>query len=192
MKFILKCLAVLVVGLVLGVGSAVGVLHLPTGGLGIKNGAWGTNLDVGSQNAGMYLRAYVARVGLFALNKTETVYYTAETDDDGEPLRSSCDYRIEGKDIPTRWWSITLYGEDHFLVPNDRGFYSFNMSNIVREANGSYEVSVSATAKPGTWLPSGDKDQAISLSLRCYNPEPIMYEQPGKVALPKVIREGCK
>jgi hypothetical protein len=192
MKVILKCLVVLVIGIILGVGSAVGVLHFPTRGFVEKNGAWAANLDVGSQDAGMYLRAYVARVGLFALNKTETIYYTAWTDNEGQSLRSNCDYRIEGGDIPTRWWSITLYGEDSFLVPNQQDFYSFNMNNIERDEKGSYKVLVSSTEKSGTWLPSGDKDQDISLTLRCYNPEPILYESPDKIELPRVIKEGCK
>jgi hypothetical protein len=117
LKLFLKIIASVLIALALGLGSAIWAINSPPGeNYNVVNGAWRTNLAIGSSRAGMYIRALVARTGLFALNKSETIYFIADTDDDGEPLHSSCDYRIEGKDIETRWWSITAYGEDHFLL----------------------------------------------------------------------------
>ena len=188
----LKSFAALIIAVLLGVGSALALIYHPPMNSGVKNGAWTTNLNVGSANAGMYLRAVIARVALFALNKTETIYYSADRDDAGERLRSGCDYRIEGRSIPSRWWSITLYGADNFLVPNQQRRYSYNMKNLAREPDGSYKIFISRTAKEGNWIPSGDRDQQITLSLRCYNPEPIVYEKPDAIELPKIIREACR
>jgi hypothetical protein len=192
MKFAIKCIGGILAALVIGVGSALGVLYFPLQNMGIKNGAWRTSLTVGSPDAGMYQRAYVARVGLFALNKTETIYYQAYTDENDDPLRSSCDYIIEGGDIDARWWAITLYGEDHFLIPNDRNRHSYNMKNLERDQDGTYRIYLSSTPKKKNWLPSGEKDHLLSMSLRLYNPAAVIYEEPEKIDLPRIIKESCR
>jgi len=192
MKFLLKSVVAGLISLFLGVGSALGLIFFPPMSLGVKNGAWTTNLKIGSADAGMYLRAVIARVALFALNKTETIYYHADHDDEGESLRSGCDYRIEGRDLDARWWSITLYGGDNFLIPNHERRYSFNLKNVAREADGTYRIFISLSEKEGNWIPSGGRDQPLSLSLRCYNPAPIVYEKPEEIELPRIIREGCR
>ena len=180
------------IAFVLGSGSALLLIHHPPVKSGVKNGAWTTNFNVGSSDAGMYLRAVIARIGLFALNKTETIYYKADCDDEGQRLCSSCDYRIEGKEIDTRWWSITLYGEDHFLIANEHNRYAYNMKNLAREPDGTYKIFISMSEKKGNWLPSGKEDQLLSLTLRCYNPKPMLYEQPENIELPRIIKVRCK
>ncbi len=180
------------ISLILGAGSALWIVNHPPRGFLVSNGPWVTSLKLGSAEGDMYLRAIVARQGLLALNKTEAIYYIAEDDSEGERLRSGCDYRVEGDDLPARWWSLTLYGQDTFLVPNQPGIYSYNMKNLKREEGGAYRVFISRTMKNGNWLPSGDKDQKLSLGLRCYNPQPVLYERPATVRLPRIIKEGCR
>lgn len=76
MKLILKILFTLLVALALGVSSALWAINSPPGeNYNLTNGAWRTNLAIGSSQAGMYIRALVARTGLFALNKSETIYF---------------------------------------------------------------------------------------------------------------------
>ena len=41
-------------------------------------------------------RAFIGRIGLFALNDSEAIYFIANEDDDGQPLRSTDQYIIEG------------------------------------------------------------------------------------------------
>jgi len=192
LKLAIKAALVTAISIILGVGSALWVLNHPPYGFFVSNGPWVTSLKLGSAEGGMYLRAIVARQGLLALNKTEAIYYLAENDSEGDRLSSECDYRIEGDDLPARWWSLTLYGEDNFLIPNQPGIYSYNMKNLKREDGGAYRVFVSRSAKNRNWLPSGEKDQKLSLGLRCYNPEPVLYERPATVRLPRIIKEGCR
>ncbi len=191
MKRALRYLAIILVALVIGIGSALWVVHSPPESGMVKNGAWRTSLEVGSTHSGMYTRAVVAVTGLFALNKSETIYYIAETDDEGQPLRSVCDYRIRGKDLDTRWWSITAYGEDYFLIPNDQDRYSCNMMNLSREADGRYNIYLSSTPKKVNWLPTGNQGK-FSLSLRLYQPASAFYETPQAIELPRIIKEGCR
>ena len=190
MKSLFRFLLAFVIALILGIGSALFGLRWVTEKRSIQNGAWRTNLAVGSSEADMYTRAAISVVGLFALKKSEAVYYIAETDDDGEPFLGTCDYRIEGRDLEAGWWSITLYGSDHFLVPNDQKRYSFNGKNVERGPDGTYTIAVSESPKKGNWLPNGGQD--FSLTLRLYNPEKAVYENPGRVQLPRITKESCR
>ena len=191
MKQTLRYLLVVLIALVLGIGSAFLSINIVPRKSSIKNGAWTTNPLTGSKEADMYLRAAVSLIGLFALNKTETIYYTAFADDGGNPLQTDCDYIIEGVDMDARWWSITAYGADHFLIPNDENRYSYNMKNTERDKNGRYKIHLSATPKKDNWLPLGDGGN-FSLSLRVYSPASTVYENMGTIQLPRIIRGVCK
>jgi hypothetical protein len=186
----LNALLILFVALVIGTGSTIWFVHHPPIDQSIKNGAWVTHSGIGSAQANMYLRAIVAKIGLFALDKKETVYFAAYRDDKGIPLTADCDYVIEGGDMDTRWWSITVYGEDDFLIPNTWNRYSYNRNNIRRDDKGRYRIHLSGTPKEGDWLPTGGGGK-IALTLRLYNPAPTVYENLGTIALPRIMKEGC-
>src|ERR1700744_2981285 len=104
---------------------------------GVSDGPWKTNLLIGSSGGGIYTRADVAVHGLLALNRSETIYYTASADDGNEALDGKCSYLITGRDPPTRWWSITVYGADDFLIPNPAGRYSISKTSVTRDASGA-------------------------------------------------------
>lgn len=191
MKTVFKCIAVFIVALILGAGSALVIIRLPSSKATMTNGAWSVNTAIGSKQAGMYPRAVVARIGLFALNKSEAIYFSASTDDNGQRLHSGCDYRIEGTDLDARWWSITAYGADQFLIPNVENRYAYNGKNVKREKDGSYQIHLSSKPKEENWLPTGSEEQLYIL-LRLYNPENSVVENPGKIKLPRIIKEGCK
>ena len=180
-----------VIALILGIGSALWAIRNTSRAAWLHNGAWRVNLAIGSEELGMYSRAAVAFAGLFAMQKSEAIYFSASIDDEGRPLQSDCDYRIEGTDLDTRWWSITLYGSDFFLIPNSQKRYSYNGGNLIREPDGSYRIWISKSARPGNWIPSGSEEQ-LHLTLRLYNPMPSVYEQPDRIGLPRIIRETCR
>jgi len=76
LKLFFKIIASVLIALILGIVSALWAINSPPGeNQNITNGAWSTNLDIGSSQAGIYIRALVARTGLFALNKSETIYF---------------------------------------------------------------------------------------------------------------------
>jgi hypothetical protein len=190
-KLVLEILGILLIAFLIGVGSAVWVIKSFSATEAIKAGAWTTNPLIGSVQADMYLRAYVARTGLFALGKTEALYYNAFTDEDGDPLRADCDYIIEGGDLPARWWSITAYDKDHFLVPNVLNRYSYNAKNVGRNEQGRYKIQLSPTPKVQNWLPA-PRQGNMSLTLRAYNPGRALAENMGSVELPRITKAGCK
>lgn len=189
LKIVISVLVVLILGGLIGYGTAVlayeGMFSRGT----VINGQWATNLTIGSSEANPYVRANIALHFLLALAKSETMYYNCIGDDKREPLRSDCDYRIEGKGIDTRWWSITAYGQDDFLIPNEQKRYSFNINTVKTNPDGSYVIYLSSSPKEGNWLPSGDKKQNIGLSLRLYNPGPSVYADPGGIELPRIVKK---
>lgn len=191
MKLILKLLASFVVALVLGVGSAL--LLLQGGGLGgtISAGAWKTSEIIGSADADPYTRARVAVGGLLALNRSETIYFTAATDDEGATLRTRCSYKIIGTDPPARWWSITAYAADHFLIPNPQDRYSYGGDTVAREDDDSFAILVGPSETESNWIPTGENDGTFTLTLRLYNPNEEAALDPSGIVLPRIAREAC-
>lgn len=178
------------IALTLGIGSALLTIHVGSRSLLQQSGPWGYNALIGSDAAGPYLRAFIARVGLFALKSSETVYYIAYEDSDGNALSDVCNYRVEGAPLDARWWSIGLYAEDHFLLPNPQNRYSFSSSHLVKDEESSFSITVSPEPGGSAWLPSRGAG-AFSLTIRMYNPAPEIVADPGAAALPRIIRERC-
>ncbi|MEO0368863.1 MAG: DUF1214 domain-containing protein [Pseudomonadota bacterium] len=156
---------------------------------GIENGPWRTNTAYGDRDADPMLKSGVALTGLMALKVSETVYFTAYNDDQGQPLSSACTYRISGAPLQSRWWSITIYGEDHYLIPNQLEKYSFFMPEDA--APFAFLVAPEEPQEELTWLPSTDGG-LLSITLRLYNPESSIYENLETVQLPNIENEGCR
>jgi hypothetical protein len=188
MKFALKFLAALVVGTALGllVTWLTIMRGMPDG---ISNGPWRTNLLIGSSGGDSYVRARVAVHGLLALNRSETIYFTATTDNSGQPLDGACTYQITGHDPDARWWSITAYGPDDFLIPNPVDSYSISKNSVVRQSDGSFTASVGSAATVQNWIPTARGQ--FSLTLRLYNPGNAVAANPAGATLPAIVRGAC-
>lgn len=182
--------AIIALGLCFGGGFGLAFKDVQTqarAGSFIDNGNWYTDRYFGSTQASAKVRAYVAIVGLLALSKKETVYYMLHTTDDGHSIQPDGIYEIVGTDLPARWWSITLYNDDHFLVPNEYNKYSVRASDINKD--GSFKIILSKEPQEGNWIPLGDgKD--MSLILRLYNPESWVVDDLDTIKLPSIRKIG--
>ncbi|MGD0191405.1 MAG: hypothetical protein ABSD74_11745 [Rhizomicrobium sp.] len=99
MRFFVKLIVSLLLGIVLGgLATWASVMGALPGA--IADGPWQTSLSVGGSTSDPYTRARVAVHGLFALNRSETIYYTAFRDSAGDALAGHCVYDIEAA-IPT-------------------------------------------------------------------------------------------
>lgn len=185
-----KILAMLVAGIALGLAATWVTVIRGTMGGGVSAGPWRTSLYIGSSEGGPYLRAQIAVHGLLALSREETIYYTAARDSDGNALDGHCIYRIEGRDPPTRWWSITAYGADDFLIPNPDDRYAVSMNSVAREADGTFAVTLSKGQAEGDWIPVSAAP--FDVTLRLYNPQSTVVANPAQVALPVIWRVACK
>jgi hypothetical protein len=189
MRTALKILAVLVIGTLLGLSATWMTVIRGTMGGNVSDGPWHTSLAAGSREGGPYLRASIAVHGLLALNRQETIYYTASTDSDGNALSGRCTYQMEGRDPPTRWWSITAYGADDFLIANAAGRYSVSMNSVARRSDGTFAVTLAREHGGVNWIPLGDGP--FSVSIRLYNPDPAVAADPAHVALPTIKKATC-
>lgn len=191
MKTFLYWSGVVLVATVLGLGALAVTMRAGLGEGTVRVGPWSTNLSVGGVEADATTRARVALFGLLALDKKETIYFTALTDDAGERLSGSCTYVLKGNDLAARWWSVTAYGDDSFLIRNDANIYSFSKPSVKREADGSYVVRVSPVPQKGNWVPV-QSGKTFDMTARFYNPDPAAVENPAAVKLPSITKEGCQ
>jgi len=143
----------------------------------IKNGNWIINPNMDLKDS--YQRAYISRIGVFALDEKEVLYFLSSKDNDGNYLSSENNYQIIGSPPEGRYWSYTLYGKDYFLVKNETNTYTINKENLDRDK----PILVSSTKKNNNWLPSGNEKQ-FHITLRIYNPDESVYKNLESLELP--------
>lgn len=191
MKLAAKLTISLLAGAVLGLGLTWATVFRGTLGTSsdIRNGPWRTDLSIGSKASGAYMRASVAVHGLLALNRSETLYFTAITDSAGNAFDPACTYRVTGNDPRARWWSITAYAADDYLIPNPAGIYSVSKNSVRHDAAGHFSATVSRSAAPVNWIPVDDG--GFSLTIRFYNPDPSVVADPAHADLPTIEKVHC-
>ena len=186
MKFLKPFLFVL---LALTIGVAIAVYRIAgfeSNDAFFHNGSWmgSKNLPLGKDDL---LTAQVTCFALFALPGEEAIYLFAKRDEHHEKFHSKNDYTVTGNihQIHAKYWSITAYGKDLYLIPNNAERYSFNNSNIQTDSAGNFSIAVSNKEKQGNWLPSPDNG-GFGLVLRIYRGEKDFIEQLDKTALPEI------
>jgi len=126
-------------------------------------------------------RAYIALYGLGANPVRVAIYPFLETSADGKLLNGNRDYTLHFDSLPPvckgGFWSVTVYGDDNFLIANPINRYAINdRSDFKLNADGSLDVRLGAK-KPSDktfWLPTGDK--GFHLVLRIYLPDMAKIE----------------
>jgi hypothetical protein len=186
----LKILLTLIVGMALGLAATWATAIHGTKSGGVGDGPWHTSLFAGSSEGNPYLRAFIAVHGLLALSREETIYYTATDDSDGHALDGHCSYRLEGSALPARWWSITAYGADDFLIQNAADRYSASMNSVARRTDGTFAVTLAQRQVEGDWIPVAAG--RFDLTIRLYNPRTDVVAEPGRVALPAIKKAACE
>lgn len=154
------------------------------------SGKWATNQATADSEAGIYLRTAVAVMGLMAMNRKESIYYSTLVDTDGNLLDGNCTYQMQGKDLAARWWSITAYGMDHYFMRTGVDKYSVTKSSVSRKEDGTYTAIISPRVHEKNWIPSA-KGRYFQLTARFYNPDQSVYDRPGQVGLPSVRKVEC-
>ncbi|MFT6407886.1 MAG: hypothetical protein ACJAQ6_001302 [Arenicella sp.] len=189
MKKILIGFVAVALGLVIGLGSLRYIVTTVSGE--IRNGPWITDFTAGGTDAGAYTRAKLAAQALLAMTKDQSVYFIAETDSAGDTLDAACHYTLSGGDLPTRWWSITIYASDYFFVANQEKRYAISKSSLSAQTdeNGQWNASINNTATANLISP---KAGSFSLMVRHYHPEPIVSEDPYSLKLPVITKGECR
>ena len=140
---------------------------------------WSQIQHLGAYGGDYITRAAVAQTGLGANVPAESVYYSAGADGGGAPLvgtRPAIVHFAAGQLPPVDrrgFWSVTLYGPDHFLVANpiDRYAIGDRTAGLQRGPDGSLDLYLGAQSPTGheaNWLPA--PAGRFSLVLRAYVP----------------------
>ena len=163
----------------------------------VKNDIWTILPSPGDPDRSIYTRAAVAAAGTFASKKPEQAYYQTEIDIEDQPLNGNCLYRLSGEDIESRWWSITAYANDGFLIENTEKLYSYNSETINYNANGGFEVyflgdnDFISDVSNENWL-RVNQDENFNVSLRIYYPGEEFFSNLRRVNLPIIEKVKCR
>jgi hypothetical protein len=163
-------------------GAAFGALTI---------GAWTAWPKTGTADADPYARANIARTGQLPIGLGDGVSFSAQTDDAGKLLDGRCDVILDGITPTARFWTVTLYNADGQLVANSVNRYGFTSQEMVRRAEGSFQIAVSPRATTGNWLPTGGVDRYV-LILRLYDTAVGVSTRAGREApMPNVTTRSC-
>jgi hypothetical protein len=185
----MRLLVLVALAALLGLGAAWLRLRTLVDINDIAVGPWRSSSLIGSPQASPYLRAVIAVNAILALNRSEAMYFTATEDGEGRPLDGACRYRVEGHDVDARWWSLTAYGADRFLIPNPGHRYSVTRNTVARDAAGGWSAQIGGEPQVGDWIATAPG--RFLLTLRAYNPQPALAAHPETANLPKIVREIC-
>ncbi|MEZ6023623.1 MAG: DUF1214 domain-containing protein [Hyphomonadaceae bacterium] len=186
----LGIVAALLVSAALGVGSAWVVLD--NGQLlgQTKHDYWFGNRNAGSSAADPYTRGIVAKIGLLALNRSETIYFHRYRNENGEQLREGCVYELSGGDLPTRWWSITVYAGDDFLPVNGSGAHSVDATQMQRDGEAWTVRLAGDRAEAANWISTRNAGE-FNLALRMYNPNQSARDDEATIPFPSIRTVSC-
>ncbi len=192
MTTLFKSLLVVLAGTALGLAATYYVLGAKMSFDQVSAGPWTRWPKSGSMQIGPYAHAMLARSAELPLGTAEGLSFFAQTDSAGAALRARCDYVVSGPIPPSRYWTLSLYGPNGSVVDNPAKRFGFTSAEILRAADGSYEITVSRQARPGNWLPVG-KVSAFALVLRLY--DTLFDFGMSKVeatALPQIVKGHCE
>lgn len=159
------------------------VSSVTDGSLGSWSGPWVT-IKGGTYGTDYRRRAMVAMAGLGCNLPEDALYPGTATDSEGRTLTGAHRYvlRFEAGQLPPAdaFWSLTMYDEAGFQVPNPINRYAIgDRDDLWFAADGSVEIYIQHDS-PGTdretnWLPA--PTEAFQPMLRIYSPKPEALRQ---------------
>ena len=177
-----------------GVAAARARLHGTTmAALGKAVNGWRIQLDLGRYAANYEHRAQVALMALGANLAEDAVYPATDTDAAGHPLTGENRYLLRfppGTLPPVKaFWSVTMYGADHFLAANPLGRYALGDRDPMRaDPDGTLEMYIQrddpGPERRANWLPA--PAGPFNLIMRLYYPKPAVLD--GLWKPPPVVR----
>ena len=107
------------------------------------------------------------------------------------PVDGRCDVLLSGITPQARFWTLTLYNPEGRLVANSAQRHGFTSQEIIRNADGSFDVTVGPRARPGNCLPTGGVEKYL-LVLRLYDTPIGMATRTGRDApMPAITKRAC-
>jgi hypothetical protein len=154
-------------------------------------GAWTSWPQTGTAEIDPYARAAIARNGELPIGSGDGIAFFARHDDSGRLLDGRCDVTVSGITPQARFWTLTLYDTEGRLVGNALNRHGFTSQEIVRRADGTFEVVAAPRARAGNWLPTGGVTQYV-LVLRLYDSPSTVASRTGRdTPMPAIEASTC-
>lgn len=139
--------------------------------------------DLGKYGTQYLLRAIIAHIGLGANIPEDAVYCNTFSDEDNNDLVGTNNYvlHFEADELPpvNAFWSLTLYDEESFLVPNEINRYAIRDRDSLKfNDDGSLDIYIQSvkpeSEKVSNWLPAAKGK--FNLTLRLYWPKESVFD----------------
>ncbi|MFD1746573.1 DUF1214 domain-containing protein [Rhizobium helianthi] len=174
-----------------GIWSTLVALDATTGFGAIKLGPWEAFPQAQTIDADPYAKAHRANAGRLLLGSAEGLSFTAAVDDDGAPLTGNCTYLLTGQTPQARLW--TLFVTSGGLAPPQAQAerpVALNSRIVLRKADGSFDITLSAGARPGNWL-SLPENRPFRLVLTLLDTPTAGSSGLLDLTMPKLEKIGC-
>jgi hypothetical protein len=192
LRLLLGSLFAFAVATLVGLGATYFALTRGAAFGALRIGAWTAWPKTGTSEADPYARANIARSGQLPIGLGDGVSFSAQADDGGKLFDGRCEVVLTGNTPTARFWTLTLYDTAGQLVANSVNRYGFTSQEIVRRADGSFEIVVAPRASAGNWLPTGGVERYL-LILRLYDTAVGVSTRAGKeVPMPLLKTVGCR
>lgn len=190
MRLLLGSLLTFMVAAAIGLGSTWFALTRGAAFGAINIGAWSAQPRNGTADIDPYARAGIARSGALPVGLGDGVSFIARRDDNGRSLDGRCDTILRGTTPQARYFTLTLYDPEGRLVANSIRRHGFTSQELVRNPDGSIEITVGPRARSGNWLPTGGVERYV-LVLRFYDTPVGIATRAGREApMPSVQMAG--
>ncbi len=187
-----KFLTVVLLGTALGLAATYEVLQRGVAFGAVQAGPWKGLPKSGSLDVDPYTRAKLARSAELPLGSAEGLTFVASRDSSGAVFEPRCDYDVRGSVPSTRYWTLTLTTPKGALIDNLDKRYGFTSAEILRAADGTFDITVARRARPGNWLPLG-APRPFVLMLRLY--DTLLDFGTAKAdasAMPQIVKGACE
>ena len=141
---------------------------------------WSTQINGAAFGTDYFTRTAVAKSNIFVNLPSETKYFYQDLDANGQRLNGVNRYTVtfaKGQTPPVYgFWSLTLYNQHHFFIPNEIKRYSLGTKSKSLSYNDDGSLTIYVQADPpdeahqGNWLPA-PQDADFTLYLRSYWPK---------------------
>ena len=191
MRLVFVALVALALAAAVGLGSTWMTTTRGTELGTLTIGAWTARPRIGTTDIDPYSRATITRNGELPIGTGDGIAFTARADDKKKPLDGRCDVVVSGVTPAARFWTMTLYDSKGHLVANSLQRYGFTSEEIVRGADGGFEIHIASRARAGNWLPTGGIER-YSLMFRLYDtPVGVATRTKRDAPMPQIATVGC-
>ena len=186
----LGSLFALAVAAMVGLGATWLALTRGTAFGAVAIGAWTAWPKSGTRDVDPYARAAIARSGELPVGSGDGVAFVARADDDGRALDGRCEVHVSGTTPQARFWTLTLYDPRGRLIGNAIDRQGFTSQEIVRNADGSFDITVAPRTRAGNWLPTSGVERYV-LVLRLYDSPVGVATRAAREAPMPSISQSC-